>query len=350
MPGYERTPLIALSGLAAESGVRNLWVKDESSRFGLPSFKVLGASWAIYQLLRERINGGPVESLEALKQRVAASEQLTFVAATDGNHGRAVARVGRILGCEARIFVPAAMSEARIEAIQSEGAAVVLVEGDYDLAVTTAAGEADETTIVVSDTAWPGYEAIPRWIIEGYSTIFWEIEEQLAGLRDLPSLVVMVQAGVGALCAAAVLHYRALRPQGVRIITVEPEDAACVFESIRAGRRAVVSGPHTSAMVGLNCGTPSLISFPYLLDGVDACLAVEDDWAFEAMRKLGRNGIVSGETGAAGLAGLLVLASTDKGRLAREELSIDGEASVLVLSTEGATDPDSYSRIVEGAA
>jgi diaminopropionate ammonia-lyase len=316
-------------------------VKDESRRFGLPSFKLLGASWATFRALQIR-TGRTLDSwtsLDELREELSDLRPFTLAAATDGNHGRAVARIARLLGFEASVFVPEGTAAARIRAIESEGAAVTVVEGDYDETIRRSAREAGERCLVIDDTSWPGYEDVPRFVIEGYSTIFAEVDEQL---KARPS-AVFVPIGVGALGAAAVDFYK---PGSTVVVGVEPERAACVLASIRAGRIVTAPGPHTSIMAGLNCGTPSPLAFPVLRDGLDFCVAIEDSFAEQAMRTLARNGIVSGETGAAALGGLEAILAGDEADSLRGAIGLDGSATVLVLSTEGATDPESYKRIV----
>jgi diaminopropionate ammonia-lyase len=272
---------------------------------------------------------------------------MTLAAATDGNHGRAVARMAKLLGLGARIFVPADMAAARIEAIESEGAEVVVVPGTYDEAVARSAEEAGEHCLVISDTSWPGYEDVPRWVIDGYSTILWEVSDEL-GRRgeDGPTLVV-VQIGVGAFAAAVTRHFRSpgVSPRP-KILGVEPARAACALASAEAGGIVHLPGPHGSIMAGLNCGAPSVVAWPTVSRGIDLFVAIEDDRAREAMRMLAGAGIVSGETGAAGLAGLLALSQEEGGR---RTLGLTEETRVLVFNCEGATDPEAYGRIVAGA-
>jgi diaminopropionate ammonia-lyase len=341
LPGYAPSPLVDAPSLAAELGLGGVWVKDESSRLGLPSFKILGASWGVYRALDRHVGGfAPWTNLDELGAQLAPHRPLTLAAATDGNHGRAVAHMANLLGLSARIFVPAGTATARIEGIESEGATCEVVDGTYDEAVARSAREAGERCLVISDTSWPGYEEVPRWVIEGYSTIFWEIEDQLSVQAD----VVVIQLGVGALGAAAARHFR--RPElsaPPRMVGVEPELSACVLASMEAGEIVTIPGPHDSIMAGLNCGTPSLIAWPFVSGGYDAFVSVADESAREGMRALARAGVVSGETGAAGVACLLELLDHPD---ARERLGIDGTTTVLLLSTEGATDPAAYEAIV----
>jgi diaminopropionate ammonia-lyase len=348
LPGYAVTRLVEAPALARASGVARVWVKDESSRLGLPAFKMLGASWAAYRAVVERLGRDPGRwaTLDELGRLTEPLRPLTLAAATDGNHGRAVARMAALLGAAAEIHVPAGTANARIAAIQGEGARVTVVDGDYDAAVAAAAATAGERRLVIQDLAWPGYERVPAWVVQGYATIFWELDEQLgAGGPD----VVVVPVGVGALAAAAVRHYRrrGLRRRP-RLIGVEPLGAACLLRSLAAGRIVTVPGPHRSIMVGLNCGTPSLVAWPVLRAGVDAVVAVADERARQAMRDLAAVGIVAGETGAASLAGLAEVTTGPDAEQVRSALGIGADARVLLLCTEGATDPDAYRRIVAG--
>ena len=345
LPGYAPSPVRAAPRLAERLGLARVWVKDESSRLGLPSFKILGASWATGRALAARLglDARSAPSLAALRDGVPG---LGLVAATDGNHGRAVARVARWLGLPAAIYVPAGTAAARIRAIAEEGARVIEVDGSYDETVERAAAAQDARSILIQDHAWPGFEEVPRWVIEGYATIFWEADRQLT---DEPRLdLVLVQVGVGALAAAAVDHYRrpdlAARPA---LASVEPTGAACALASIEAGRIVTVpAGAHSSIMAGLNCGTPSSVAWPALEGGIDVFLAVDDERSREGVRALAEDGIVSGESGAAGAAGLLELLESPEAGAARKRLGLDRDARVLLISTEGATDPALWQRIV----
>ncbi|HYZ46714.1 MAG TPA: pyridoxal-phosphate dependent enzyme, partial [Actinomycetota bacterium] len=209
MPDYSPTTLVRGKALSDRVGVAEVLVKDESSRMGLPSFKILGASWAAYKALEGHVGTlEPWQDVGELSARLQPHLPLTLAAATDGNHGRAVARMARLLGLGARIFVPEGTAHARIEGIESEGAECSVVEGTYEDAVERSAREAGERCLVISDTSWPGYEETPRRVIEGYSTIFWEIEEELVARGAAPPDLVLIQAGVGALAAAAARHFR----------------------------------------------------------------------------------------------------------------------------------------------
>jgi len=344
LPAYAPTPLHDLSQLAEELGLEALLVKDESERFGLPAFKILGSSWAIYRLVTEMMEGklGAWTELKQLAERLAHLRPLRLIAATDGNHGRSVARVAAWFGFDARIYVPEGTAAMRISAIESEGAEVTVVDGSYDNAVKQAAGLQEERSILVQDSAWPGYEVIPGWVVEGYSTLFHEIDLELAERGGQRPDLVMVQIGVGSLAASAINHYRSAEVDPLPLIAgVEPLDAACAMRSLEKGEPVVVPGPHRSMMAGLNCGTLSSIAWPLLLSGLDVAVAASEERAAEAVRRLAAAGISSGESGAAGLAGLLELLS---GPRAAE---IQGKR-VLLISTEGVTDAENYGRIIDG--
>jgi diaminopropionate ammonia-lyase len=349
LEGYAATPLLDVPSLAGELGLERLWVKDESARFGLPSFKPLGASWAIACELSRRADGGggggggggglpprPAPDAE-LRAAFAAVSLRLLVAPTDGNHGRAVARFAARWGFDAHVLVPAGTARARTEAIEGEGARVTVVPGSYDEAVKAAAALEGEA-IVISDTAWAGYARVPERVIGGYSTMLWEISDELAARGEPPPDAVAVQIGVGALAAAVVAHVRhwdggGPDPGRALLLGVEPADAACALASVRAGRPTLVPGPHRSVMAGLNCGLPAAIAFDALRLGVDAYLTVEDGDARAARADLERAGIASGESGAAGLAGLRrALAEPLPGGTRRPR-----PRSALVLNTEAPT-------------
>ncbi len=334
LPGYEVTPLRFAPTAAQRLGVRSVWVKDESNRLGMPSFKILGASWAAFRVLRGLL-GVEVSTLPQLREALAESgRQLTLVAATDGNHGRAVARIAAILGLGGHIVVPADMVAERIAAIEGEGATVQVVDGGYDEAIITSAALADETHIVISDTSWEGYTQPPAWVIDGYSTMMTEIIEAIER-REIPEPTVVVgQIGVGSF-AASVAQGFAGRPAR-RLLGVEPTKADCVTVSIERGRVVTIPGPQESIMAGLNCGTPSLVAWPDVSRGFDHFATATDEDAEEAMRLLYADGIISGESGAAGLAGLLA-----HGR----EYGLSEDDDVLLFSTEGATGVENFNRI-----
>jgi diaminopropionate ammonia-lyase len=351
LPGYEETPLVDAPKLAGALGVGKVFVKDESNRLGLPAFKVLGASWAVYRALEERLGEdfGDWEEIWELEEHLEPSLPLSLVAATDGNHGRAVARVARLLGLGAKIFVPGDMATARRKAIADEGAEVIVVDGTYDEAMERSAGEAGERALVISDMSWPGYERIPSWVIEGYSTMLWEIDDELQRRSEVGPDLVVVQVGVGAFAAAVARHFR--RPRASphpKLMSVEPASADCLLESVEAGSIVSVPGPHDSIMSGLNCGMPSLVAWPTVSRGIDLHIAVNDEPAREAMRLAAESGVVSGETGAAGLGGLLELMRAGGEEAARKALGVGEETRVLIFNCESATDPGAYLRLMAG--
>jgi diaminopropionate ammonia-lyase len=393
LPGYAPTPLVELPELARASGVGRVLVKAEVERMGLPSFKVLGASWATYRLLGERLRaagaGAPewstVDGLADLVEEHLG--RLRLVAATDGNHGRAVARMARLCRLASTILVPEGTAAARIEGIASEGAEVLVIAGTYDDAVrasaafaagddtvrdgavsradeagdapgSAAAGSPDadggdaqgspastgvERRLVVSDTSWPGYEDVPRWVIEGYSTIFAELDEQLGALGIAAPDVVVVPLGVGALGAAAAAHLRAGVPprEGPLLIGVEPETAACVAAAVEAGEPVELPGPHRSIMAGLNCGLASPVALPTVSAGFGAFVAVDDERCRAAIRALAADGLDVGETGAAALAGLTAVVDEHAAAL-----PLPDDAVVVLLATEGVTDPAGFQAAV----
>jgi diaminopropionate ammonia-lyase len=344
LPGYAPTPLTEIPALAAELGTGRVFVKDESSRLGLPAFKVLGASWAMHQLLADSAAGEPAApappgGLAALRELVARRPGLIFVTATDGNHGRGVARMARLSGAPARVFVPAAAGPAACAAIASEGAEVVQVAGNYDQAVATArhwaAGQPGSA--LIQDTAWPGYEQVPGWIVEGYSTLFAELDAQLTAAGAGPPALVAVPVGVGSLAQAAVAHYRKQPSSATAVLSVEPDTAACLLASLSAGRPVTVPTANT-IMAGLNCGTVSSLAWPYLGQGLDAGVAVSDNAARRAAADLAAAGISSGPSGAASLAGARAALTGEGSEDRRAALAVDPTSAIVLLSTEAGTD------------
>ncbi|MBD0861933.1 diaminopropionate ammonia-lyase [Gordonia sp. zg691] len=337
LPGYEPTPLLDLPMIAERLGAARVSVKDESSRLGLPAFKILGASWAVAREVDRRLGGAGMRTVDELREAVAAqtvslSRLTTLVAATDGNHGRAVARMAALLGLSAIILVPRDMVPARIDAIASEGAEVIVHDGDYDETVRRAATMDSDTHAVIADTAWPGYDEVPRWVVEGYATIANEVLEQLSAQNIPAPTVVVVQVGVGSFAASMV---RSFAPTGARMIASEPVSADCLAPSIAAGTPTHSSGTIDSIMAGLNCGEISPIAWPTLQAGVQSAVTVTDDDARDAMRLFARAGVESGESGAAGLAALLAQPGL-----------VRSDDHVLLISTEGITDPVAYAEIV----
>ncbi|HEY3262430.1 MAG TPA: pyridoxal-phosphate dependent enzyme, partial [Pseudonocardiaceae bacterium] len=319
LPGYAPTRLTDLPAVARRFGPARVVAKDESTRLGLPAFKALGASWAIHRTVLEHAPNGPV----------------TIVTATDGNHGRAVAHFAKQFGHRAEIFLPDGVHPDAIQAIRDEGATVIHVRGNYDTAVRAAARA--EHGLLVQDTTWDGYEDVPRWIVDGYATLFREIDDQLAGDPDL----VIVPTGVGSLLQAALVHYRSKARAETAVVSVEPEAAPCVLASVTAGRPVTVKTGPTS-MAGLNCGTVSSLAWPYISRSLDACVTVSDAQAASAARELTTQGVDAGPCGAASLGALHILH--------RAGISyLRPGSTVLLLITEGsAANPGLKPGLVSG--
>ncbi len=323
-PLYRATPLIALDALAERCSVAGILYKDERSRFGLQSFKALGGAYAVKRLLAGR-----------------SPADVTVCCATDGNHGRSVAWGASLFGCKAVIYVHETVSAARTEAIAKFGAQIVRTPGNYDDAVRKAASDAGSNGwLVVSDTSYPGYTAVPRDVMHGYTIM---VDEALAEMPALPTHV-FVQAGVGGVAAAVCGHlwerFGASRPV---FVIVEPEQASCIFDSVAAGEPRSVEGALDTIMAGLACGEPSLLAWKILATGADHALTIPDSAAEHAMRLLAAYQIEAGESGAAGLAGLWSAAHDER---IRSALGLGQASRVLLFGTEGATDPASYRSIV----
>lgn len=360
LPGYAPTPLLELPRLAAKLDLGQVYVKDEAQRFGIKAFKALGASYAMYRFLKGRWQERFAEPFTPSgfqdPQSLARLGAFTFCAATDGNHGRAVAWTARRLGQKAVIYMPADSVPARVANVRGEGAEVVLVEGTFDLCVERCAADAARNGWqAISDTAYAGYRDIPGWILLGYTTIFAELEGLLHGPMKTGVDAVILPAGVGGLAAAGGFFYSRLygskRPT---LICVEPVSSDCFLESVRFGQGEPLptKGKQTSIMAGLNCGVPSPLAWPFLRDAFPFFLAVGDRWAEEAMRRyfhpLGDDPrIVSGESGASGLAALLALTTSPKLAEARQKLPLGPQSRVLLINTEGDTDPENFKKVVE---
>lgn len=348
--GSVPTPLVSLAGLAQHLGIGALYVKDEGSRLGLGSFKALGGAYALMILVQReaaRRLGRAISVKELTHPDVrAVAAGMTFACATDGNHGRSVAQGAQAMGAEARIFVHAGVSPARIDAIARFGARIIRVPGTYDDSVAEAARVATERGwTILSDTSWPGYEDIPGLVAQGYTIMVREILSDL----DRPPTHVFLQAGVGGFASAVAGHFAiALGAARPKVIIVEPARAACLYESARAGRIQKVAETEPTIMAMLECFEPSLIAFRVLSRVADGFMTVDEDTAPEVMRRLAEPigddpPIIAGESGGAGLAGL-VTALRDPALSGR--LGLGPKARVLVINTEGATDPALYRKIV----
>lgn len=347
---HKPTPLQSLSGLAGQLGVASIHMKDEGFRLDLGSFKALGGSYAVIRLVLEEASrqfGKPVDIGEldtAAVRRIA--EGMTVGCATDGNHGKSVAAGAQLVGAKAAIFVHSGVSDERVAAIAQYGAEMIRIEGTYDDSVAAAERICKENGwIVVSDTSWPGYERIPGLVMQGYTAM---LREAVAGLPQAPTHVFM-QAGVGGLAAAVAGYFDIVfgnaRP---RFVVVEPDRAACLFASARAGRLVKVDHDERTIMAMLECYEPSLVAWRILARKADAFMTVSEEEAAETMRSLARPvagdpAIVAGESGGAGLAGFLNAMKDSEKRAA---LGLDANSRIFVINTEGATDQARYEEIV----
>ncbi len=356
VPGYSPTPLVRLPCLAHKIGVQSILVKDESHRFGLKAFKAMGATYAIYRFVKKVWENrfGVRFDVENLYDPALLSQLnlRPFCAATDGNHGRAVAWFANKIGQRAVIYIPSCAVAARIDNIRKEGAEVVVVDGDYDETLRRMARDAEEQGWhIISDTSYPGYTEIPAWIMAAYTTMFREIDHVLdEGGEPSPSHAIF-QVGVGCFAGAAAWYYRQ-KSDPPLLIAVEPTEADCILESIRHGGGELRSsrGSLNTIMAGLNCGTPSLNAWPLIRDGFRLAVSVSDESSREAMRQyyhpVGDDPrIISGESGAAGLAALVALAAGDKLAEIRERVGIGRDSTILIFNTEGDTDPDHFKTV-----
>lgn len=335
LKNYDPTPVVELKGLAGELGIKNIFLKDESQRFGLNAFKGLGASYAIFRMIEQE------------------PEVETFCTATDGNHGRAVAWAARLFRKKAVVFVPKETTAARIEAIRNEGATVEQLALNYDGTCKYAAQQSREQCWkLVQDTAWENYEEIPGLIKAGYLTHFRELENSIHSLPKAEVDVVFLQAGVGSWPAAAVWYYRnRYKENAPKLILVEPRESSGILQSFKKGVRCEPDGELNSIMAGLNCGIPSLSAWEILKSGIDAAMEVEDTFAEKAMRKLyfpaaGDQQVIGGESGVGGLAGLLALATDSRFADLKHALGVNSKSKILIYNTEGDTDPANFRRIV----
>jgi diaminopropionate ammonia-lyase len=346
-PGYAPTPLLDLPELAAEAGIAAIHYKDEAGRFGLGSFKALGGAYAVGRMLvAELARRGVANAIGTAElasgTHADVTREITVTCATDGNHGRAVAWGAQRFGARCVIFVHEGVSQGRRDAIAAYGAEIRVVAGHYDDAVreaTRVAGE--ERWFIISDTSWPGYTEVPRDVMQGYRLM---AEEALAALAEAPTHI-FVQGGVGGVAAAVAVQARLRFGTAPRLVVVEPEQAACLLASARAGAPVAVEGALDTIMAGLACGEPSLLAWQELERSTFAFMAVPDAVVPGAMRQLAHRApaVVAGESAVAGLAGLSLVAADEA---ARSMLGLDTTSRVLLFGTEGATDPVLYQRLV----
>lgn len=358
IPGYQPTPLVSLPALARELGVDKLWVKDESKRFGLNAFKALGGSYAIARWMGERLGltgdqlTFPALTAPEARERLGA---VTFVTATDGNHGRGVAWAARELGQQAVVYLPKGSARERLENIRDLGAQAEITDLSYDDAVRLAARKGEEHGwVLIQDTAWPGYEEIPGWIMEGYTTLAGEIFDQLAQAGEEPPTHLFLQAGVGSFAASVLGSALCWWGKGCPVtVIVEPDQADCLYRTAKAadGQMHPVTGEMHSMMAGLCCGEPCTLAWDILGPCADAFLSCSDDYAALGMRLLGKPrgsdpAIVSGESGAVGVGTLAGILQEEALHDLCWTLGLDERSRVLCISTEGDTDRTNYQKIL----
>lgn len=350
-PGYAPTPLRSLAGLAGELGVADVLYKDEGPRFGLGSFKALGGAYAVLRLLVQEVsdrsgrNVTDAQILDGTYRDLVAS--ITVATATDGNHGRSVAWGAQQFGCQCKIYMHAGVSQERAEAVEAYGAEVVRVDGNYDESVRQAADDAAANGwFIVSDTSYEGYMELPRQVMAGYTVMTEEILSQLAQ-GHLPTHVFL-QGGVGGLAAAVCAHFwQSLGGDRPRVVIVEPTRADCLYQSAVRGEPTAVHITEETVMAGLSCGEVSQLGWRILSRGADDFMTIEDDLVAPVMRLLasGEAGqpVVAGESAVAGLAGLIAA----RQRADRSSaLGLDRNSRILIIGTEGATDPGIYKALV----
>ena len=356
-PQYTVTPLVRLDGQAARLGLSNLCVKDESYRFGLNAFKVLGGSFAMANYIADETGKDVADcTFDYLTSDQLAKDfgQATFFTATDGNHGRGVAWAANKLGQKAVVHMPKGSTKPRFDNIAAEGATVTIEEVNYDECVRMAAAEADacERGVIVQDTAWEGYEKIPSWIMEGYGTMASEASEQLG---ERPTHI-FVQAGVGSLAGAIQGYFANLYPDNCpTTVVMEAQVADCLYRSAAAGDGSIrfATGDLQTIMAGLACGEPNTIGFDILKNHTSFFVSCPDWVAAKGMRMLGAPvkgdpQVVSGESGAVGMGLVATLMTDPEYAELKEAIGLDENSVVLMFSTEGDTDPENYKAIVWG--
>ena len=358
-PQYSITPLARLDGMAKYLGLGGVYVKDESYRFGLNAFKVLGGSFAMARYIAGEMGRDVSEmTYDYLTSDAFRKEfgQATFFTATDGNHGRGVAWAAHRLRQKAVVHMPKGSSQARYENIAKEGAQVTIEEVNYDECVRMAAAEAEacENGVIVQDTAWDGYEEIPSWIMEGYGTMASEAAEQLRAAGVERPTHVFVQAGVGSLAGGVVGYFTNLFPDNPPIFVVmEADTAACLYKGALAGdgEPRIVDGDMPTIMAGLACGEPNTLGWDILRNHVSVFVSCPNWVAAKGMRVLGapKKGdprVISGESGAVGAGLITTLMESDEYADLREAIGLTEKSSVLMFSTEGDTDPVNYRKVV----
>ncbi|MFA7671246.1 MAG: diaminopropionate ammonia-lyase [Sphaerochaetaceae bacterium] len=358
IPGYKMSPLVKLANLSKLLGVGGIWVKNEACRLDLNSFKVLGGSFALYRFIQDKLNID--DSLmsynylfsDNVRNRLKGT---TFASATDGNHGKGLAWAAGQLGYECVIYVHKDTSQNRIDAISQYGAKVVVIDGNYDDAVSQIIVDAQKYGWqIISDTSWEGYHKIPTSIMQGYATIVLEAQQQLNSLGIAKPSHVFVQAGVGALAAAIFGYYHSLLDKDAPLCsTVEPDNAACIYTSalLNDGSAHQVEGDLETIMAGLSCGMPSEVAWDILKTCVTSYIKTPDYFAARGMRMYASPladdaPIISGESGAVTLGLLVALLKQEGGQKLKEALKLDDKSHILLINTEGDTDPLHYRHVV----
>jgi diaminopropionate ammonia-lyase len=341
-PGYAPTPLLDLDRLAGALGLGAVLYKDESKRFGLGSFKALGGAYAVIGLLSDKLEVSMTD-LRAGRARTAA-QGITVTTATAGNHGRSVAWGARQGGCRCRIYIHSGVSEGRAKAMADLGAEVVRIDGTYDDSVQLCARDSAENNwFVISDTSYEGYLKIPRNVMAGYTTLAAEVLDQ----TDKPITHVFAQAGVGGLAAALVARLWMVAPKP-HVVIIESEHAACLLRSARRGAPASVKVRNETVMAGLSCGEVSIVAWEVLRRAAADFVTISDSAVAPAMRMLA-SGVAGGgkiEAGECSVPGPVALIAACCDLKLREAMKLDAESRVLVIGSEGATDPEIYGKIL----
>lgn len=358
-PQYKQTPLVTLNEMAKYLGVDKIYIKDESYRFGLNAFKVLGSSYAIGRCICEKLNKDISDiSFGMLISDEVRNEldEMTFYTATDGNHGRGVAWTAHQLKQKAVVLMPKGSTQIRLDNIKAEGAEAEIAECNYDECVRriNKMAEKSENGVLIQDTSWSGYEKIPAWIMQGYGTMVKEADMQIRSNEDLVPTHIFIQAGVGSLAGAVQGYFANKYPENTpKVIVVEADAADCLYKSAVAndGSIKIVEGDMQTIMAGLACGEPCALGWNILRNHAEAFLTVDDQTTASGMRMLaaplkGDMPIISGESGAAAFSAFMEIMLSDEYNDLRSKLSLDENSRVLFFSTEGNTDRQRYESIV----
>ena len=354
IPVYAETRLVSMQSLAEQAQVRAVFVKHESSRFGLKAFKGLGGSYCMFRILCEKLGLDPAVSdystflEEGIREQISKIE---FATATDGNHGKGVSWAANLFGCKAHVFMPKGTVEARRLAIEKAGSAdATITDWNYDQTVRYAASLAEKNGwILIQDTSWEGYEQIPEWIIEGYLTLAAESVAQMGGKRPTH---IFLQAGVGAMAGGIEAYFlNRFREEKPLVTIVEPEEAACIYQSALSedGEIHSIPGNPRTIMAGLNCGTPCGVVWPVLRDCSAAFCTCRDEVTEQGMQAFAKPigtdpAVISGESGAVTYGLLLEILQSDT---LRKQFGIQNDSVIFLINTEGDTDPEGYKRVVK---